>query len=282
MGRNLGTTVRARRLRRELKRLRREAGLSTDAAGERSGMSGPTISRIENGKRAISVDETERLLDVYGVPVPRQRAILDLAERANELGWWQAYTGQISPDAQTTIALEEEATKITNFQLAVVPGLLQTAEYARKILQSSNIHDTPRAVETKVAARMARQSILTRPDAPELHVIIDEGALRRHDDAEVMSRQLRHLVDSASRPNVTIQVVPFSAGQHASTEGSCVVFEFGEDPVIILLEGKLSDLFLEEPEEIETYQEAVQRLLRVALDPTESVAFIDRLSKELT
>ncbi|GAA3752544.1 transcriptional regulator with XRE-family HTH domain [Spinactinospora alkalitolerans] len=281
MSRKLGSTVRARRLRRELKQLRNATGLSTDQAGERAGMSGPTISRIESGKRGVSVDETERLLDLYDVPLTRQRELLDLAERANELGWWQAYAGQITDATQTEIALEEEATRITNFEVVLVPGLLQTAEYARDIIRTSNFSDQPRDVEAKVAARMARQSVLTRPSAPELQVILDEAALHRFREAQIMARQLRQLVDAASRPNITVRLIPFSAGQHASAEGSFVLHEFGEDPAIVLLEGKTADLFLEEPHEVAAYQDAAKRLLQVALDPSESVELIDRVSKEL-
>ncbi|MFC7327917.1 helix-turn-helix domain-containing protein [Marinactinospora rubrisoli] len=260
MSPKLGSTVRARRLRSELKRLRNAAGLSTDQAGERAGMSGPTISRIETGKRGVSVDETERLLDVYNVPLTRQRDLLALAENADELGWWQAYAGHITDATQTEIALEEEATRITNFEPTLIPGLLQTAEYAREIIRTSNFGDKPRDTEAKVAARMARQSILTRPNPPELHIILDEAVLRRFRDPEMMRRQLRQVIDAASRPNITIQVIPFSAGVHPSSDGSFVLHEFGDDPAIVLLEGKVSDLFLEKLGEVAVYQETVRRL----------------------
>lgn len=282
MARKFGSTARGRRLRRDLRLLREVLSLSTDEAGSRAGMSGPTLSRIESGKRGVSVDETERLLDVYGVSLPKQRKILDLAERANELGWWQPFESHLSEDAQSTIALEEQASRIINFELMLIPGLLQTAEYARDIIQASNFGDTPRAIETKVAARMARQSVLTRPDnAPELVAILDEAALRRFRDPNVMGRQLKQLLDAASRPNITIQVVPFAAGQHASAESPCVVFEFGDDPAIVYLEGKISGLFLEELDGVAVYQETVKRLLQVGLNPSESVELIDRISKEL-
>lgn len=282
MARKFGSTARGRRLRRDLRLLREDRNLSTDEAGNRAGMSGPTLSRIESGKRGVTVDETERLLDVYDVSLTKQRKILDLAEQTNELGWWQPFESYLREDAQSTIALEEQASRIVNFELMLIPGLLQTAEYARDIIQTSNFDDQPRDIETRVAARMARQSVLTRPDsAPELVAILDEAALRRFRDPQVMSRQLKQLLDAASRPNITIQVIPFNAGQHASAESPCVLFEFGDDPAIVYLEGKISGLFLEELDEVAVYQETVKRLLRVALGPSESVELIDRISKEL-
>ncbi|WP_052745548.1 helix-turn-helix domain-containing protein [Allosalinactinospora lopnorensis] len=281
MTQKLNSTGPARRLRRELKQLRNTAGLSTDAVGERVDMSGPTISRIENGKRGISVDETERLLDLYEVPPPRRRELLELAERANEPGWWQAYAGRLSTEAQTMIALEEEAATITNFELVLVPGLLQTAEYARDIIRASRFDDQPRDIEAKVAVRMARQSVLTRPDPPELRAIIDEGALRRFRDPQIMRRQLHQLVDAASRPNITFRVIPFAAGHHASAEGPCTLFEFHNGPGAVHVEGKLSSVFLEDPREIATYQETVRCLLHVALEPSASIELVEGMIREL-
>lgn len=283
MARKFGSTARGRRLRRDLRLLRESMNLSTDEAGSRASMSGPTLSRIESGKRGVSVDETEQLLDVYEVPLTKQRKILDLAERTNELGWWQPYESHLREDAQGTIALEEQASRIVNFELMLIPGLLQTAEYARDIIQASNFDDSPQVIEAKVAARMARQSVLSRPDhAPELIAIMDEAALHRARDPKIMNRQLKQLLDAAARPNVVVQVIPFSAGQHASAESPCVVFEFGDDPAIVYLEGKISGLFLEELSEVAVYQETVRRLCQVALNPSESLELIDRISKELS
>ncbi|MFC4565616.1 helix-turn-helix transcriptional regulator [Nocardiopsis mangrovi] len=283
MARKFGSTARGRRLRRDLRLLREALNLSTDEAGTRAGISGPTLSRMESGKRGISVDEARRLLDIYDVSPARQGKIVDLAERANQLGWWQPFESHLREDAQGTIALEEQASRIINFELMLIPGLLQTPEYAREIIRASNFDDTARDVEAKVAARMARQSVLTRPDdAPELVAILDEAALHRFRSSTMMRRQLNHLVDAASQPNVTIQVVPFGAGHHASAESPCVVFEFGDDPAIVYLEGKISGLFLEELHDVAVYQETVTRLLQVALNPSESVDFIDRISKELS
>ncbi|WP_158562827.1 helix-turn-helix domain-containing protein [Marinitenerispora sediminis] len=282
MSPKLGSTVRARRLRNELKRLRNHAGLSTDQAGERAGMSGPTISRIETGKRGVTADETERLLEVYGVPLTRQRELLALAEDSEELGWWQAYAGRLTSGAQTEIALEEEASRIINFEPTLIPGLLQTAEYAREIIQVCNFDDSPRDTEAKVAARMARQAVLTRPNAPELHVILDEAALRRFRDPEMMARQLRQVIEAASRPNITVQVVPFSAGLHPSADSSFVIHEFGDDPVIVAVEGKTSDLFIEEARDVAVYQETARRLCRIALSPSDSLELIGRVTKELS
>ncbi|MGQ0776044.1 MAG: helix-turn-helix domain-containing protein [Pseudonocardiales bacterium] len=283
MSRRPGPTVRARRLRRELKRLRNGIGLNIDSAGKQAGLSGPTVSRIESGKRGVTVDEVEKLLDTYQVPLPQQREYLDLAERANELGWWQAYGSQLTDATQTQIALEEDATTITNFEPVVVPGLLQIAAYARAVISTTGLHATPRDIEAKVAARMARQAILTRPDPPRLVAILDEAVLRREvGGREIMARQLRHLVDTAqAAPNVTILVIPFMAGAHAGTEGPFAIMEFGVEPGAVLLEGKTADLFLEKDDEMVAYQDTASMLAESALDADDSIAVIGLVLKEM-
>ena len=283
MSRGPGPTVRARRLRRELKRLRNEARLNVDEAGKRAGLSGPTISRIEIGKRGMTVDEVEKLLDTYQVPVPEQREYLDMAERAAERGWWQAYGSTLTDATQTQIALEEDATTITNFEPVVVPGLLQTAAYARAVISTVGLRPTPREVEAKVGARMARQAILTKPDPPRLVAILDEAVLHREvGDRGVMARQLRQLIDTATtQPNVTILVIPFAAGAHAGTEGPFAIMEFGVEPGAVLLEGKTADLFLEEDDEIAAYQDTASKLERSALGADDSVALIEQVLREM-
>lgn len=283
MSRGPGPTARTRRLRRELKRLRNDTGLNVDEAGRRAGLSGPTISRIESGKRGMTVDEVEKLLDTYQVPVPQQREYLEMAERAAERGWWQAYSSTLTDATQTQIALEEDATTITNFEPVVVPGLLQTAAYARAVISTVGLRPTLREIETKVAARMARQAILTKPDPPRLLAILDEAVLRREvGDRGVMTRQLRQLVETAtSQPNVTILVIPFTAGAHAATEGPFAIMEFGIEPGAVLLEGKTADWFLEEDDEIAAYQDTARMLEQSALGADDSVALIEKVLREM-
>ncbi|MGH3825712.1 MAG: helix-turn-helix domain-containing protein [Pseudonocardiaceae bacterium] len=282
MSRGPGPTARARRLRRDLKRLRNDAGLTVDEAGKRAGLSGPTLSRFESAKRGISVDETEKLLDAYRVPVPQQREYLEMAERAAELGWWQAYGSTLTDATQTQIALEEDATRITNFEPVVVPGLLQTTTYARAVI-STGWTQAPREVEAKVGARMARQAILTKPDPPRLVAILDEAVLHREvGGREVMARQLRQLLDTAAaQPNVTILVIPFTAGAHAGTEGPFAIMEFGVEPGVVLLEGKTADLFLEKEHEIAAYQDTASTLQRSALGAGDSAALIEQVLREM-
>ncbi len=282
MSRGPGPTVRARRLRRELKRLRDGTGLNVDDAGKRAGLSGPTLSRIESGKRGMTVDEVEKLLDTYQVPVPEQREYLDMAERAAERGWWQAYGSTLTDATQTQIALEDDATTITNFEPVVVPGLLQTAAYARAVI-STGWMQAAREIEAKVGARMARQAILTKPDPPRLVALLDEAVLHREVGGRgVMARQLRQLIDTATtQPNVTILVIPFTAGAHAGTEGPFAIMEFGVEPGAVLLEGKTADLFLEEDNEIAAYQDTASKLEELALGADDSVALIEQMLREM-
>jgi hypothetical protein len=232
----------------------------------------------------MTVDEVEKLLDTYHVPVPQQREYLDMAERAAERGWWQAYGSALTDATQTQIALEEDATTIINFEPVVVPGLLQTTSYARAVISTAVLDVTPRQVEARVAARMARQAILTKPDPPQLITILDEAVLHREVGGRaVMARQLRQLIDTVTtHPNVTILVIPFTAGAHAATEGPFAIIEFGPDPGAVLLEGKTADLFLEEDDEIAAYQDTASRLQQSALGADDSVALIEQVLREMT
>jgi Domain of unknown function (DUF5753) len=130
---------------------------------------------------------------------------------------------------------------------------------------------------------MARQAILTKPDPPRLVAILDEAVLHREvGDRGVMARQLRHLVETATtQPNVTILVIPFTAGAHAATEGPFAIMEFGVEPGAVLLEGKTADLFLEEDDEIAAYQDTASRLKELALGADDSVALIEQMLREI-
>jgi hypothetical protein len=202
---------------------------------------------------------------------------------AAERGWWQAYGSALTDATQTQIALEEDATTITNFEPVVVPGLLQTAAYARAVISTAVLDVTPREVEARVGARMARQAVLTKPDPPQLITILDEAVLHREVGGRaVMARQLRQLIEAATtQPNVTVRVIPFTAGAHAASEGPFAIIEFGVEPGAVLLEGKTADLFLEEPNEIAGYQDTARTLLRSALGADDSIALIEQMLREM-
>ncbi|GGM36367.1 transcriptional regulator [Longimycelium tulufanense] len=282
MARGPGPSVRARRLASELRRLRMSTGLTTDAAGERAGMSGAKVSRIENNRQSFTRDDVAALLDAYGLQDDQRGELLDMAERAHELGWWKPYERQLTKATPTLLALEMDATRLRNFEPTVLPGLLQTPEYARQVLRTTGPSVRPEEIEARVAARMARQAILTKPKAPSLQAVIDEAVLRRLlASPDIAERQFRHLLDAADRPNVLLQVIPLTAGIHTGVEGPFLIFEYGNSSAVVLLEAKAGEHFLEKEPEVAPYLTAITSLEEQALDAAESRTLVARLLKEL-
>jgi transcriptional regulator with XRE-family HTH domain len=276
-------TIRSRQVAAELRKLRLDAGLTTGEAGKRLGVSQSKISRIETGALGLKPDEVAAMLGLYHVPVDRREEIMDLVRHAEEPGWWQAYGERLSKDWKTLIELESTASAMLNYQPLMLPGLVQTPEHARHIIRGVSERDLSDVeLETLVAARMARQGILGKPHAPNLHVLLYEPALRiQVGGPDALRRQLRYLAELAQRPNITVQVVPLSAGVHPGIEGAFMIMEFVGEPTLIYLENRVSSIFLEEDRHIDAYRVAWQRILTVALSPVDSTEFIQSAAAEL-
>lgn len=269
-------TIRSRQVAAELRRLRIDAGLTTGEAGKRLGVSQSKISRIETGALGLKRDEVAAMLGLYHVPLDRREEIMDLVTHAEEPGWWQAYGERLSKDWKALIELESTARTILNYQPLMLPGLVQTPEHARHIIRGVSERDLSDVeLETLVAARMARQGILGKPNPPNLHVLLYEPALRIPvGGPEALNRQLRYLAELAQRPNITVQVVPMSAGLHPGIEGAFSIMEFPGEPPLVYLENRVSSIFLEEDRHIDAYRLVWQGILSVALSPVDSVGFI--------
>lgn len=271
-------TVRGRRLCRELKRLREAAGLSIEEASRRLDFSKSKLSRIENGRSRVITDDLEDMLDLYNVPSPKREALINLGREARRRGWWTKYADVFTG---SYIGLESEAAKI-RVNAHLVPGFLQTEEYAREIIARTGPALDAAEIERRVAARMARQqALLSRSDPPEIHIIFDESALRRLvGGPEVMRRQLAALTEAAERPNVTLQVLSFAVGGHAGAEGEFVILVFPdpEDAPVAYVEGLMGDVYIESDEEIDRFNLAWDHMLEVALDPNASLAFLGELA----
>ncbi|MGH3329267.1 MAG: helix-turn-helix domain-containing protein [Streptomycetales bacterium] len=278
-------TVRRRRLGAELRRLREAAGLTMDEAGKGLERAESTISRIENARNAIRPLDVRLLLDLYGVTDKRARAALEaLARDSRKKGWWHTYADLLSPAYSDLISLEDDAEGVLTFELALVPGLLQTEDYARAVLTGGRMTAAAEEVETLVTVRMTRQAVLARPESPlRLWAIVSEAALRQQiGGPDVMRAQLRHLVEAADRPNVTLQVLPFSAEAHPGSNGPFVVFEFPESTAldVVLLENLTSSLYLEQEPEVRRYTLAYEHLRAIALAPADSRKLIARAAEE--
>lgn len=272
-------TVTRRGLGAELRSLRRERKLSSTKIAEQLGWVQSKISKIETGKQKVTPTDVASLLAVYGVTGHERDRMIAKAESADVPGLWEKQDG-LSRDSRTLIQLEAEAISIFNLEPLVLPGLLQTSDYTRALMKAGNIPESD--VEVRVAARLGRQAILSRDDAPTVEFVIDEGALKRLVvPKKPMARQLRHIVETSERPHVTIRVLPLQLGGHSGLDGSFMLLEFPRQQPVVHIEHKISALFLEEPHEIEIYRSEVANLREIALKPDDSVDFISAIAKEL-
>jgi transcriptional regulator with XRE-family HTH domain len=275
-------TVRRRRLATELRRLREAAGLTMEDAGEALDLSRATISRIEAGKTARPRPRDIRdMLDRYGVTDPQEReAIMELARGARERGWWEQYKGVFTG---TFVGLEAEASKLRTFEPLVIPGLLQTPEYAAALTRASLVRD-PAEVARHVEARMRRQEILARENPPRYWAIIDEAALLRPiGGADVRREQIRKLIDTSPLDHVTVQVMPMSAGPHVGLWGQFVILDFNSetDRSLVYVETPTDGLYLEEPDHVERYTLMFQHLCADALGADASIAYLSSMVDRL-
>jgi transcriptional regulator with XRE-family HTH domain len=279
---DLITTVRARRLMREMRQLRTAANLTVARAAAQIGISEATLWRMENGKTKVSPESLIALLDLYEVRSPRRDALERLALDTLRRGWWAPFKDAFSG---SYVALETDASEI-RVNAFMVPGFFQTPEYARASIATTRPELELAEVERRTQARLARQKALftDRAEPPVIHVLLDESAVQRQvGGPETMRGQLARLVDEASQPHVTIQVVPFSAGSHAGSEGEFVIIDYPEpeDDPFVYLEGLFGDIYVETPEDIARYRLAFDHAAAdVALTPADSLEMISQLAKE--
>ena len=268
-----------RRLAAELRRLREDAGMTIEDARLALEWSSGRLNHMEGGRHSIpDVSALKALMDLYGVTDPTKRdALLALRRQAREKPWWHEYEDVLDDGY---IGLEALASKISAFHPIVVPGLLQTSEYAAASARAS-LTRTEREIERIVAARMERQKILARPDAPEFRCVIDEAVLLRLAALPELARdQFRHLVDIAEAVNtVTLQVLPIGVGLHGCMHGSTVILDYADDrdPSIVYLETRGHGTYLETPGQVADYRRALDDVTADALSKAASVELMKRM-----
>ena len=273
--------VRRRRLAAELRGIRESKSKSGDVVAAALKWSPSKISRYELARTGLKPREVERLLDYYEITGSRRALLLSLAEDAAQKGWWEEFTDILSADYQQFIGLEHEATSIAIWHVEVVPGILQTAAYARHIISSySQVEPiAPGMIERLVKVRMQRQQALARDPELQLSVVLDESVLqRRIGNEQVMYDQLQRLVEDAERPNVTLQILPLNA-RHQVFGESFVIFRFGPDDDamlrdVVCTEHLRNDFSVEGERETYLHRIAFQMLAGVSLDPPSSRALI--------
>jgi transcriptional regulator with XRE-family HTH domain len=273
-------TLRRRRLSAELRKLRAAAGKTAVEVDRELGWTPGKLAKMERGIwQRPNPRDIRDLLDLYGVEDEAYREdLLKLARQGRERGWWHPYREMLSDSYTTYIGLEAEAASVLTFQIGMIPGLLQTADYARAIMRDGPAELSPKEVDARAEIRASRQLLLTRDDDPlRLVVVLDEAVLHRPIGGQaVMRAQLDQLAELAELPRVTVQIVPFRIGAHPGLGGPFTILEFREprDPDAVYNENNAGELLLEEPEDVAPFKLALQRLQVVALNPADSLTMI--------
>jgi hypothetical protein len=236
------------------------------------------LSRLENGKVGASPRDIRDLCIVYGITDGAERErLMALAREGKQRAWWQ----QLGLPYATYVGLEAEATSISDYNPDIVPGLLQVEGYARAIFESGDPPLDPATLEGRIEARIRRQALLAREDAPLLRCIVDEAALHRAvGGPAVMRAQLARIIEAASLPKVTFQVIPFEVGAHPGLDSNFVILEIAGPGVndVVYVEGAAGNIYLETPADLERYRRIFSRLQSIALDPEGSVAMVTRFA----
>jgi hypothetical protein len=244
-------------------------------------MSASTVSRMETAQVGVRPRDLKFLLDMYEVSEAERDQLLQIARERRQQRWWREYA-----DLPSILfaGLEEDASAIWQYSTQLIPGLLQTEAYARAVLQAIRLDAKPGDVERRLELRVHRQELLTSEHAPEYWVVLDEAVvLRQVGGPAVMADQLGELIEAARRPNVTLQVLPFTSGEHAGMDGEFTVFHYLEsaDPDVVYIENTGSDLYLEAPEVTRRYSKIFDHLRAAAQNPAESIRTLGGIQSEL-
>lgn len=280
-----GPTVLRILLGSQLRRLREATGITREDAGYAIRASGSKISRMELGRVSFKERDVVDLLKLYGVAGDEADSLVELAKNANSPGWWHNY-GDVLPEwFQVYVGLEEAASLIRLYEVQFVPGLLQTADYARAVVALGLPGAPAEEIERRVSLRMQRQARLTKPGSPRLWAVVDEAALRRQiGGREVMRAQLKRLIELTAEPNITLQLVPFRSGGHAAESGAFIVLRFPEAdlPDVVYLEQLTSALYLDKRDDVEKYTEVMERLSVESESPERTVKILSGMLEEVS
>ena len=280
-----GPTVRRRRLGTELRRLRDSGGYKLEEAAALLGVAPSTLSRIETGKAPTKSAYLNQLLEMYGVADVRQRQVLiEMAREGHRKGWWADYDDVLPSGLDVYVGLEAEASKLRSYEISVVHGLLQTADYAREVLRATGPRHSGAQIDRLVDLRIERQRRLDEEPQLDLWVILDEAVIQRIvGGAATMRRQLVHLLAMAGQRGVTIQVLPFESGAHPGHDGPFSILEFPDrsDSAIAYAESAGGPVYLEKDRDVQGRSDAFDRLRATAASPRVSLDMISLAAREL-
>ena len=272
--------VRRRRLGLELRQLREDANLKIDKVAKKLEMSDSKISRIENGQVSATARDIRDMAFLYGVRGQRLENLMQLARETREKPWWQ----QFSELGLELVAYEAEASDILLFEPLIVPGLLQTRDYARAVIRAVRRDLDSERIERRVEFRMRRQEVLTAEKPPRIWAVVDEAILYRMiGDRKIMAEQLGHLEKMGKLPHVTIQVLPFSAGEHAGLDGPFMIIRLPEltDKDMVYLEHAGQEHYLDNPADVDLHSTIFDHVRAAALKPDASLKLLSKRAEEL-
>jgi len=278
--------VQRRRLRTELRKARQDARLTQEQVALAMDWSLSKVIRIEAGQVGISTNDLKALLGLYNITdVARTDELIAVARAARERAWWSMYSDVAPSGLLQLIGFESAAAIRRNFEPLLIPGLLQTEEYARALIKGMDDRITAKRLDALVEIRMRRQELVDRINPPQLFFIMDEAVVRRPaGGGGVMRNQIRHLIEMADRPNVTIEVVPLSAGVHPGLKGSFAVLEFPDagDDDVLYIENTRGDLIVrDETEDVLTHREIFEQLRNISLGREGTLTFFGKAVDEL-
>ncbi|GAA1078139.1 helix-turn-helix domain-containing protein [Nocardiopsis metallicus] len=270
-------SARRRRLSALLRRMREDRNLKIESVNKQLGWSSGKLSRMERNEWKLpSVRDMKDLAEVYKLPDEMRDAIVSLASESRLRGWWIDFKDVLRGGLAD---FETGASMIRTYEALLIPGLLQTPEYAAAVLRGSRVLSDD-DIERKVAGRLKRQEILAAEAAPSVWAVIDEAALRKRvGGSKVMADQIRHLIAIAERPNIDIQVLRDEAGSHAAMEGAFMILDFPDpaDLPLVYIEAATEDLYLEQPEAIQNYVGIFGHICSSAESPEASVRYLESL-----
>lgn len=266
-----------------MRRLRETTATTLEETAEQLGWSKTKLSRIETAQRRVTVPETQRLLDLYGITGARRQALTRFARTARQRDWWD--TEPLRTDYATYVGLEAEAEALSCYSMGVIHGLLQTEDYARNVIKAALMRfKPPTEIERRVAVRMNRQAILTEREQPlRFWSIIDEAVLRRIcGSQEIMRAQFDRLLKLTELPNVMLQVMPATSGVHPGVAGSFSIVQFPEHyfPNVVYVENVTGALYIEDEDHVHTHTLAFEQMQTTALNPDETTTLLTRLARE--
>ncbi len=279
-------TVFRRQLGRELRALRENAGYTIEAAAKRMELSRSKYGRVEHGMVSVRSLDVQQMCEVFGASAQLTKALVELAKKTRERGWWHSFNNVMPETFELYVGLESTASMLRQYDSELVPGLMQTEAYAAELFRADNPGMENAVIERRVALRVKRQRVLFRVDPPaaQVSVTLSEAILRRPIGGRaVMADQLAHLNELGTLPNVTIQVVPFSAGLHAgvmSRPFTILHFLDATEPPTVYVDGYAGDLYLEKKDQVDQYDRAFREIVNRSLSEQASRDLIAGAVKE--